>query len=120
VEKEEFLMSKKKPNSRKDPRPSLMAPANLVLTEEDSFLEAYTVNVSYSGIGLYIQRPLSTNTKVQTNISFIDPAGEEVIEEIIGSVIWCRPVRRWFGVGIKNKNLESKKHPILLSYLEQN
>ena len=112
-------MKKKKANTRKDPRPSLMAPANLILTEEDSFLEAYTVNVSYTGLGLYIQRALSIHTKVQANISFVDPEGEEMIEEVEGSVIWCRPVRHWFGVGIKNKSLESKKHPILLSYLEQ-
>jgi len=78
-------------------------------------IEAYVVNISYGGIGLYIKESLQG--RVQTTINLRVGENKRVTVTVWGHVNWKKSVGMMYAVGISFEGLNTKDHRVLLSYL---
>jgi c-di-GMP-binding flagellar brake protein YcgR len=105
-----------KPDQRKKKRISMIAAAAVRPSPSGPPIEAYIINISYGGLGLYVKEPLEG--RVQTAISLRVGTGKRVTETVWGNVTWKNPVGSSYAVGISFEGLNPKDHRVLLSYLE--
>ncbi len=109
----------KKNENRKKERVPVIASAFVVNPHHlSSPVEAYIVNLSYGGVGLYVKEPLEG--RVQVAISLGVDKDTHVAEMVWGHVCWKgRLIGSSWVVGISFEGLNPKDHGRLLSYLEQ-
>jgi len=105
-------------NRRKNHRVSLLSFVELLLEEGIPSLEAYCLNVSYSGMAVYTHHSLSVGTQIQATIHYLKPIQGIAFERISGTVKWCQPVGPMFGMGFEFHNPNPKEHAILLAFLD--
>jgi hypothetical protein len=104
-------------DKRKRIRVSMVAAAVVKPNMLDSQIEAYMINLSYGGAGIYVKVPL--DGRVQLVISLRIGMGKPVAESVWGNVIWKRPVGSKYAVGIAFEGLNPKDHQMLLSFLDR-
>ena len=103
-------------DQRKKKRVSMIAAAVIRPSPSGPPIEAYIINISYGGLGLYVKEPLEG--RVQTAISLRVGTGKRVTETVWGHVTWKKPVGSSYAVGISFEGLNPQDHKTLLSYLE--
>src|SRR3989304_8314837 len=109
----------KKNENRKKERVPILATAYVANPNHlSSPIEAYIVNLSYGGVGLYVKEPLEG--RVQVAISLGVDKEKHVAEMVWGHVCWKgRLMGSSWVVGISFEGLNPKDHARLLSYLER-
>lgn len=105
-----------KPNQRQKDRISMFAAAVVRNSPSSPPVEAYIVNISYGGLGMYVKKPLQG--RVQTALNLSIGKSKRVTETIWGQVTWVKPVGTSYAVGISFEGLNPKDHGVLLSFLE--
>jgi len=101
---------------RKKKRVSMVAAAVVRQSPSYSPIEAYIINISYGGLGMYVKNPL--DGRVQTAISLSVGTGKRVTETVWGHVTWKKPVGSSYAIGISIEGLNPQDHRMLLSHLE--
>jgi len=81
-------------------------------------IEAITQNVSYQGMGFYCSSSIPVEKEVLINIYHSSEGDQNWVETVSGMVKWCKPIGRWYGVGIKFNELDPERQFLLLSYIE--
>jgi hypothetical protein len=97
-------------------RVSMVAAAVVRQGFSNSPIEAYIINISYGGLGMYVKTPLEG--RVQTAISLSVGTGRRVTETVWGHVTWKKPVGSSYAIGISFEGLNAQDHRMLLSHLE--
>ena len=106
-------------NKRKSKRTCMMNSAEIVVPKWDKPVDCFVVNVSYGGIGMYVPQQIPEGTDVAVRIIYNEGNGRRIIETLLGTSRWCRPMGSWFGLGIEFKYLNPKDHGRLLNFLAQ-
>ncbi len=104
-----------KSDQRKKRRISLIATAVVRQSPSGPPTEAYVINISYGGVGLYVKDSLQG--RVQTTINLRVGANKRVPVTVWGQVTWKKSVGMMYAVGISFEGLNPKNHRVLLSYL---
>jgi hypothetical protein len=105
-----------KADQRKKRRISMVATAVVRQNPSGPPMEAYIINISYGGLGLYVKDPLEG--RVQTTINLRVGTDKRVTETVWGHVTWKKPVGMSYAVGISFEGLNPEDHRALLSFLE--
>jgi diguanylate cyclase (GGDEF)-like protein len=73
---------------------------------------AYAINISYSGLAMYVQKPMAEKSHVQVWISLTDTNGKPREERVEGVVRWIRQLNDHYGFGIEFEELNIKEKTI--------
>jgi diguanylate cyclase (GGDEF)-like protein len=106
-------------NYRKYSRFPFLAPVKLIDQETKESTMAYTINISYGGLGMYIQKPIAEKQRVQVLIPLTDPNGKLREERVEGMVRWVRQIHDHYGFGIEFEELNIKDHPLTLNFIRE-
>lgn len=82
----------------------------------DPPIEAYALDISYGGIAVNVTLPLAG--KVNVTIYFTAGSGEKIGETVSGHIIWCKPSKALYKVGIEFDGLNANDHPQLFNYIK--
>ena len=80
---------------------------------------AYAINISYGGLAMYAQKPITEKSHVQVWISLTDPNGQPRDERVGGVVRWVRQFNDHYGFGIEFEELNIKDHPLVLNFIQE-
>jgi PilZ domain len=105
-----------KSDQRKKRRISVVATAVVRQGPSGPPVEAYLVNISYGGVGLYVKDPLQG--RVHATINLRVGAKKRIPVTVSGRVTWTKSVGMMYAVGISFEGLNPKDHGALLSFLE--
>jgi diguanylate cyclase (GGDEF)-like protein len=106
-------------NYRKYPRLPFLTNVKLVNLDTQDSTEAYTFNISYGGLGVYAQKPITPKCRVRIRIPFTDPEGKELEETMEGTVRWVRQFNEHYGFGIEFEELDKKEHSMTLNFIQE-
>jgi len=105
-----------KDDQRKKKRVNMIAAAVVRPSPSGPPIEAYIINISHGGLGMYVKEPL--DGRVQTTINLRVGTNKRVTETVWGHVTWKKPVGLSYAIGISFEGLNPKDHGVLLSFLE--
>jgi len=108
------MMDKK----RKYPRVTFSALTELLLTEEDTSIQAYPFSAGYGGMGLYTLRPIPIGQEVTTRIFLNMGNGRKATDSISSIVKWCDLIGGMYKLGIEFKDINPKENRPLFAYLK--
>ncbi|MCI0530018.1 MAG: PilZ domain-containing protein [Nitrospira sp.] len=89
------------------------------VTDPDNNLvqEGYVANISTSGIGVFMKRPLKLGNYVEIKMSFYTMGGIKDVEQIKGKVKRVEQISNVYNIGIQFDGLSSSKDRELIAYL---
>lgn len=79
--------------------------------------EGYVANVSVSGMGVFMRRPLKLQNPVEVKLSFYTLSGIKDAGEIKGKVKRVEPISNVYNIGIEFDGLNPEKDRELIAYL---
>jgi len=91
----------------------------MIHLETHESTEAYTFNISYGGLGMYLLKPIAEKTRVRIGIPFTDPTGKPLEEIVVGTVRWVKPFKNFYGCGIEFEELSRKDQPITFNFIQE-
>ncbi len=103
---------------RQHERFSITSLADLEVQGTDERVEAYVMNVSRNGVGLYSPKPLEAGQAVTVNLTF-NHHGELHTESIAGTVIRSNPHVGVHLIGVRFDKLDEQQHPELINFIEE-
>ena len=106
-------------NYRKYKRHPFLATVKLINLETKEATEAYTINISYGGLAVYVQKPIPEKGRVQVWIPFTDSTGKPLEEAVEGTVRWIRQYKDFYGIGIEFVEVNRKNHQIVLNFIQE-
>ncbi len=80
---------------------------------------AYAINISYGGLAMYAQKPISEKSHIQVWTSLADSNGKPREERVGGVVRWVRQLNDHYGFGIEFEELNIKDHPLILNFIQE-
>lgn len=106
-------------NYRKYQRLPFLSVVKLTNLDTQESQEAHTFNISYGGLGMYVQHPITEKSRIRVSMSFLDPAGKSIEETVEGTVRWAKQLKDLYGFGIEFEDLNSKDHPMTLNFIQE-
>lgn len=103
---------------RQAERFSITSLADLEIQGSDERIEAYVMNVSRNGVGLYSPRPLEVGQNITVHLTF-NHHGELHTESVKGSVIRSNPHVGVHLIGIRFAGLSEGDHPELMGFIDE-
>ncbi len=92
----------------------------LQFPEDSTRIKADTTDIGHGGIGLSCNKRIPVGREVIVKIGFLSPYQVIQFETVVGVVKWCRTQGFGFVAGIEFKDLNSREHPRLMAFLQQN
>jgi c-di-GMP-binding flagellar brake protein YcgR len=103
---------------REHERFSITSLADLEILGSDDRIEAYVMNVSRNGVGLYSPRPMEVGQEINVHLTF-NHHGELHSESVEGTVIRCNPHVGVHLIGVRFAGLSESAHPELVSFINE-
>jgi c-di-GMP-binding flagellar brake protein YcgR len=103
---------------REHERFSITSLADLEILGSDDRIEAYVMNVSRNGVGLYSPRPMEVGQEINVHLTF-NHHGELHSESVEGTVIRCNPHVGVHLIGVRFSGLSESAHPELVSFINE-
>jgi len=102
---------------RQHERFSITSLADLIVEGKDS-IEAYVMNVSRNGVGLYSPTEAPVGAEVTVHLTF-NHHGDLHTESVTGEVMRCNPHVGVYLVGIRFEGMSETTHPELISFINE-
>jgi c-di-GMP-binding flagellar brake protein YcgR len=84
----------------------------------DITTEAMAVNISMTGMRLFLEKPLERGTQLSMNIHFISFDGSMKHDSIEGEIVYCHVIDNLHFLGIRfNQEIHPQKQPLLYAHL---
>jgi Tfp pilus assembly protein PilZ len=96
----------------------MMAHLTVQYSGSDESFEAYSCNVCYGGMGFYSSNPVQVGREILIKIFYSPDGNTELLENIAGTVRWCKPIGKMYGAGVQFKVLDPDRQPLLFTYIE--
>ncbi len=106
-------------NYRKHQRYPFLTTVKLIHQESKHSTVGYTINISYGGMAMYVQKPVAEESQVEVWVPFIDSTGKPHGESVKGTVRWVRQFNDHYGVGLEFEELNRRDHPIILNFIQE-
>jgi hypothetical protein len=103
---------------RQAERHVITAVAEVSVIENNFSQEGYVINISETGVGVFMKHPLKLNSTVEIKMSFYTNTGIKDVEKIRGKVKRVAPFNSVYNIGIQFDKLDPKKDHDLISYLK--
>ncbi|MFQ5507901.1 MAG: PilZ domain-containing protein [Leptospirillia bacterium] len=103
---------------RQHERFSITSLADLEVEGSDDRVEAYVMNVSRNGVGLYSPKELEVGSELTVHLTF-NHHGELHTESIVGSVMRCNPHVGVHLIGVRFSNLNETDHIELINFIQE-
>jgi c-di-GMP-binding flagellar brake protein YcgR len=103
---------------RQHERFSITSLADLEVHGTDERIEAYVMNVSRNGVGLYSPRPLEVGQEINVHLTF-NHHGELHTESVGGTVIRCNPHVGVHLIGVRFTGLNDGEHAELVNFINE-
>lgn len=103
---------------RSHERFSITSLADVEMEGNTDRIEAYVMNVSRNGVGLYSPTPMETGKVVHVHLTFTHH-GELHTESVTGEVFRCNPHVGVHLVGVRFDGLNDTDHPELISFIAE-
>lgn len=103
---------------RQHERFSITSLADLEVPGTHDRIEAYVMNVSRNGVGLYSPRPIEVGQEIQVHLTF-NHHGELHTESVDGTIIRCNPHVGVHLIGVRFTGLQESTHPELVSFINE-
>ncbi len=97
---------------------SITSLADLEVDGSGEHIEAYVMNVSRNGVGLYSPTPVDVGKEVTVHLTF-NHHGELHTESTTGEVIRSNPHVGVHLIGIRFEGLTESTHPELVSFISE-
>ncbi len=92
----------------------------LQFSQDSAKIMAEAIDIGHGGIGLSCNKRIPVGREVTVRIAFLIPYQSIQFETVVGMVKWCRTQGFKFVAGIEFKDLNSRQHPKLTAFLQQN
>lgn len=99
-------------------RVSFSALTHILLSEEETLIQAYPFSAGYGGMGLYTVRPIPLGQEVVARILLSMGNGKSAIETFDGIVKWCDTLGNMYRVGLAFKDVNPKEHAPFVVHLK--
>ncbi|MDH4229108.1 MAG: PilZ domain-containing protein [Nitrospirota bacterium] len=103
---------------RQAERFSITSLADLEVGANEDRIEAYVMNVSRNGVGLYSPKPLDIGKKITVHLTF-NHHGELHTESVTGKIIRCNPHVGVHLIGVRFEGLSDESHPELMGFIAE-
>jgi len=103
---------------RQHERFSITSLADVEVAGNGDRIEAYVMNVSRNGVGLYSPRPLDVGQDINVHLTF-NHHGELHSESVDGTVIRCNPHVGVHLIGVRFTGLNESDHPELVNFIHE-
>ena len=103
---------------RRYPRVTFSALTELLLTEEDTSIQAYPFSAGYGGMGVYTLRAIPIGQEVTARIFLNMGNGRKATDSINSIVKWCDLTGGVYKMGIEFKDINPTEHRPLFAYLK--
>jgi hypothetical protein len=114
-------MKKKRRNAedtRKWFRYQFFGSAKVTIPKEKTSVDATIANISFSGMGLYADKPVGKGKKVQIQIAYVDRDGKICEDGATGVVDWQKKFKKMYLIGVLfDEELNIDKQPNLIKHL---
>jgi hypothetical protein len=114
-------MKKKRRNAedtRKWFRYQFFGSAKVTIPKEKTSVDATIANISFSGMGLYADKPVGKGKKVQIQIAYVDRDGKICEDGATGVVDWQKKFKEMYLIGVLfDEELNIDKQPNLIKHL---
>jgi len=114
-------MKKKRRNAedtRKWFRYQFFGSAKVTIPKENTVVDATIANISFSGMGLYADKPVGKGKKVQIQIAYVDRNGKICEDGATGMVDWQKKFKKMYLIGVLfDEELNIDKQPNLIKHL---
>ncbi len=107
-----------KDDHRKNHRFDILGVAHIKHEPEYIPLEAQVVNISHSGVRLYVREALSGRVAVSLYY-FADGTKLKIAETIQAEVAWVQERGSWYSIGLRFQDLNFGDHPATLTFLDE-
>jgi hypothetical protein len=113
---------KKKRRSTEDVRKwfryQFFGSARVTIPKENTIVDATIANISFSGMGLYADKPVGKGKKVQIQIAYVDRNGKICEDGATGMVDWQKKFKKMYLIGVLfDEELNIDKQPNLIKHL---
>jgi c-di-GMP-binding flagellar brake protein YcgR len=89
-----------------------------IVDDEEQSIEAMAVNISLTGIRLFLESPLTEGTHVSMHIHFISFDGSMKHDSIDGEIVYCTVMNNLHFIGIRfDEEIHPRKQPLLYKHL---
>jgi c-di-GMP-binding flagellar brake protein YcgR len=106
---------------RRHKRVPLAALANVSFEEDGAAtsVQATVADISFGGVGLYIERQLADQTVVTIQVSFYSAPNIIKAETVRGRVVYSSPILGLYFIGIEfAEELDATSHPALFNRIQ--
>ncbi len=103
---------------RQHERFSITSLADLEVEDSGTHQEAYVMNVSRNGVGLYCHKPMELGQRVTVHLTF-NHHSELHTESVCGAIIRSNPHVGVFLVGVRFDLMDESTHPELASFIDE-
>jgi c-di-GMP-binding flagellar brake protein YcgR len=103
---------------RQHERFSITSLADLEVPGTSDRIEAYVMNVSRNGVGLYSPRPIEVGQEIMVHLTF-NHHGELHTETVEGTIIRCNPHVGVHLIGVRFSGLSEENHGELMSFINE-
>lgn len=105
--------------NRQFPRLGLVCNLTVTPMPNGKSLPATSVDISRGGMGFYVNVPLNRDQIVQIDIPLKDEDRSNVVERVVGKVVYARSYWEGTRVGVEFlKTIEESSHPVLAKRLQ--
>jgi len=90
------------------------------MDEAGGWTNAIAANVSFSGIGVYADKPIPDETDVSIELNFFSSDGQMMVNTIGGTIVYARKIKHLFFTGIEfSEELSAEAHRELYEHIRQ-
>jgi len=105
-------------DSRKWFRYQFFGSAKVNIPKENTVVDATIANISFSGMGLYADKPIGKGKKVLIHIAYVDRNGKICEDGATGVVDWQKKFKNMYLIGVLfDEELNIDKQPNLIKHL---
>jgi hypothetical protein len=105
-------------DSRKWFRYQFFGSAKVNIPKKNAAVDATVANISFSGMGLYADKPVGKGKKVQIHIAYVDRNGKICEDEATGVVDWQKKFKNMYLIGVLfDEELNIDRQPNLIKHL---
>jgi len=105
-------------DSRKWFRYQFFGSAVITVPRESLAVNATVANMSFSGMGLYADKPVGKGKKVQIHIAYVDRNGKVCEDSTIAVVDWQKKFKNMYLIGVLfDEELNIDRQPNLIKHL---
>ncbi len=104
---------------RKHPRVSFSALTHILLSEEETMVQAYPFSAGHGGLGLYTIRPIPLGQEVVSRVLLNMGNGKSAIEAMQAVVRWCDTLGNMYRVGLEFCSVDDQEHATFYAHLKE-